>query len=349
MLGLVGLFVALSLYATFGSQPGRYIPDNLVEDVVDPGSYLSQQAHLGMTRADSADRGRTSRLWYRLPGGWGALGRPWVVERLTHALYLALAALGVILLLREFRPRIGLEHALAAFVYAFCPFSSVFLIPSPSFLSYALAPWFVWIALRGVRGDDPWRWAAAFALAVALPGAANGASMALALVPAALTVVYLLTVERLGLGRIWGWTWRAGLLSVLTCAATLVVLAHSGSELGPSLRTTETPEVVAGTSSWSESWRGLGFWLSYFLDSTGALLRSQATALLHPARRDRGYLPGAARRSHRAGARGLASTAPVRGDAAGLARFDGRHPRGRRPITVRPAAQRSPSTTRTWR
>ena len=49
--------------------------------------------------------------------------------------------------------------------------------------------------------------------------------------------------------------------------------------------------------------------------------------LLHPARRDRGFLRRPARRSHRARARALAPPAAVRGDAAGLAGADGRDPR----------------------
>ena len=121
--------------------------------------------------------------------------------------------------MREFRPRIGLEHALAAFVYAFSPFTTQFLLPSPS-SSPTRSP-------RGSRGSrsaacadgDPWRWAAAFALAIAAVGAFNVAALGFALVPAALIALYFSLYERRGLGQLWGWAWRAGLLSVLTCSA----------------------------------------------------------------------------------------------------------------------------------
>ena len=166
--------------------------------------------------------------------------------------------------MRAFRPRIGLAHALAAFVYAFSPFTTQFLLPSNLFLSYALAPWFAWIALRGVRDGDPWRWAAAFALAIAAVGALNVAALGFALLPAALIALYVSLHERGGFVPLWRWAWRSGLLSALTCSAAIVVVWFSGPEVSANLRTTELPETVARTSSWFESWRGLGFWLTYF-------------------------------------------------------------------------------------
>ena len=72
---------------------------------------------------------------------------------------------------------------LAAFVYTFSPFTTQVLLPSNLFLYYALAPWFAWIALRGLRGGDPWRWAAAFALAVAAIGALNIAALGVRALP----------------------------------------------------------------------------------------------------------------------------------------------------------------------
>ena len=142
----------------------------------------------------------------------------------------------------SFAPRIGLAHAIAAFVYTFSPFTTQFLLPSNLFLYYALAPWFAWIALRGVRGPDPWRWAAAFALAIAAVGTLNIAKLAFALVPAALIALYVSLREHRGLAPLWRWTWRSGLLSALTCSAAIVVLWYSGPEVRANLRTTELPE-----------------------------------------------------------------------------------------------------------
>ncbi len=209
--------------------------------------------------------------------------RAWLVERLTHALYLSLAALGVILLMRAFRPRVGLEHAVAAFVYTFSPFTTQFLLPSPYFLSYALAPWFAWIALRGVRDGDPWRWAAAsrsrLPPSVHLNAATFGRSR---LIPAALTALYVCAVRAprprpaLGLGVA-----RRAAERCSPAPPAILVLWFSGPDVSANLRTTELPEAVARTSSWSESWRGLGFWLTYSPNLSVASLRPHATALLH--------------------------------------------------------------------
>ena len=95
---------------------------------------------------------------------------------------------------------------------------------------------------------------------------------------------------------------------------------------------------MARTSSWSESWRGLGFWLTYFFDFSGGLARPQATAYFtQPAVIVASFVaPVGALIALALGA--LAPPAAVRGDAAGLPGADGRDPRGRRPVAVRPAA-----------
>lgn len=232
--GLACVFVILAFYSTLTGQSGRYVPDTRLEHVVAPQQNLERQAYAW---DDARNLGTPMTPYFFSPATSAVeaaaanLGSPpWLIERIIHALYLSVAALGVILLLRAFRPVIGVEHAVAAFVYVFCPFTSQFLLPSSIFFCYALAPWLAWFAVRGVRdGDDPWRWAAAFALALAAPGAANGAALSYALVPAALTAVYFAIVEPSGRRRLWRWLWRAALLSGLICSAALVVQAFSGS------------------------------------------------------------------------------------------------------------------------
>jgi arabinofuranan 3-O-arabinosyltransferase len=282
LLGLAIAFLALSLLATLSSEPGRYVADARLEQVTAPDQYLARHAHLW---DDERSLGKPISHFFFSPASAafqaaiGALGaEPWLLERLTHALYLWLAALGVILLMRAFRPRIGPAHALAAFVYTFSPFTTQLLLPSNLFLYYALAPWFAWIALRGLRSGDPWRWAAAFALAVAAIGALNVAALGFALLPAALIALYVSLREQGGFVPLWLWAWRSGLLSALTCSAAIVVISFSGPEVTANLGTTELPETVARTSSWFESWRGLGFWLTYFREPLPVLdvLRSPA-------------------------------------------------------------------------
>ena len=125
----------------------------------------------------------------------------------------------------------------------------------------------MWIAIRGLRDDEPWRWAAAFALVVAAFGALNTASLGYALFPAALTCVGIAVFEHHSARRLWSWIWRSAVLGVLTCSAAIVVLWYNRPEVSANLRTTELPDAIARTSSWFESWRGLGSWLTYFSPS----------------------------------------------------------------------------------
>jgi hypothetical protein len=282
LVGLAIAFIALSLLATLSSEPGRYVADARLEHVTAPDQYLARHAHLW---DDGRSLGKPLSHFFFAPASAafqaaiGALGaKPWLIERLNHALYLSLAALGVILLMSALRPRIGLAHALAAFVYTFSPFTTQVLLPSGMFLFHALAPWLAWIALRGLRSGDPWRWAAAFALAIAAIGSLNVAALGFALLPAALIAIYVSLWEQGGFAPLWRWAWRSGLLSALTCSAAIVVVWFSGPEITANLGTTELPETVARTSSWFESWRGLGFWLTYFREPLPVLdvLRSQA-------------------------------------------------------------------------
>ena len=118
--------------------------------------------------------------------------------------------------------------------------------PIDLFLYYALAPWFAWIAFRGVRDADPWRWAAAFALAIAASERSTSRIWVSRLIPAALIALYVALYERRGLARLWRWTWRTGMLSALTCSAAIVVLWYSAPDVSANLRTTELPEQWRG-------------------------------------------------------------------------------------------------------
>ncbi len=45
-MALASVFVALSLYTTLSSQPGRYVPDARLEQFVAPEQNLARQAYL---------------------------------------------------------------------------------------------------------------------------------------------------------------------------------------------------------------------------------------------------------------------------------------------------------------
>ncbi len=60
------------------------------------------------------------------------------------------------------------------------------------------------------------------------------------------------------------WLGRAAVLTMVVSAPMLVKVLLGAGALGQRLLYTETPLQVNGTSSWAESFRGLGYWVSYF-------------------------------------------------------------------------------------
>jgi arabinofuranan 3-O-arabinosyltransferase len=272
----IAVVVALvAVIAVFTSGSGRYIGDNRFELYWAPFDLLKR--HLAVWEAT---RGLGRARWDFWPATAAAIALlrgvgfgPDVAERIWHAALLTTAGVGAAAALRLFRPRIGLEHWLVAALYAFGPFAAVYLLPTNLFIGHAFAPWFLYAFVRGVRGDRPWRWAAVLALLVFVPGNMNYPALifaALAIVPAAL---YLVLVERsVSWRRVAAWIGRAALLALLVSAAALVTLQASSEINTENLKLTETVREINRTSSFSESWRGLGFWGAYWGDARGAIL-----------------------------------------------------------------------------
>lgn len=264
--------LALALTAVLANEPGRYVGDNRFEVYWAPTRRLARQLvlwdggrGLGRVRED---------LW---PGltvpvavlrGLGA--SPALAEHLFHALLLAAAGTGMVALLRAFVPRVGLAHAVAGAVYAFSPYSATFLVPSSLFGNYAIAPWLVLAAVQGTRGRRPWALAAAAALAVLAHGDADLPGLAYATVWALLASAWVAVSERAGWRAFAGWWARAALLTAVVAAPVAVKLWFGREVFGGRLFPAETPETVALASSWSETWRGLGFWVSYVPSSLGS-------------------------------------------------------------------------------
>ena len=269
---VVGL---VALVAVFTSGSGRYLGDNRFELYWAPFDLLKR--HLAVW---DATRGLGRPRWDFWPATAAAIAvlrglgfGPAAAERIWHAGLLTTAGVGAAAALRLFRPRIGLEHWLVAALYAFGPFAAVYLLPTNLFIGHAFAPWFLFAFVRGVRGDCPWRWAAVFALLVFVPGNMNYPALifaTLTIVPAAL---YLELVERsVTWRRVAAWIGRAALLALIVSAAALVTLQASSAINEENLKLTETVREINRTSSFSESWRGLGFWGAYWGDARGAIL-----------------------------------------------------------------------------
>ena len=266
------LLSVLALAATFTNEPGRYVGDNRFEQYWGPlGRLLRETALWDGTRGV----GRVGEEWWpasypiAVLRGLG-LSAP-LSEHVWHAAVLVVAGLGMVALLRVFLGRVGPAAVLAGLLYAFNPFTATFLLPSVLFWNYAIAPWVLVLFLRGVGSPRPWRWAAGFALLLFTAGNADTPGTFFAvlwIVPAAVWVVH---VDRRATWRqVGAWLTKAALLSLLTCAAAIAKTMLGSDPLAQRLQFTELPERVNETSSWAESWRGLGFWLSYFSDASGA-------------------------------------------------------------------------------
>ncbi len=272
----IAVVVALcALAATFASATGRYIGDNRFEVYWAPLELLGR--HLA---AWDTTRGLGRARWDFWPATAGAIAAlraiglgPDAAERVWHAALLTSAGVGAAAALRLFRPRIGVEHWFAAFLYGFGPFAAVYLLPTNLFVGHAFAPWFLVAFVTGVRGNRPLRWAALFALLWFVPGNMNYPALLFAALPLVPAALYLTLVERsVSWGRVIRWLGAAAGLTLLVSAAAFVTVRESSAINDENLALTETVREINRTSSWSESWRGLGFWGAYWGDSRGAIL-----------------------------------------------------------------------------
>lgn len=272
----------LALVAMFTSSPGWYVTDNRFEQFWAPGRVLARFPSLwDSSRSLGGPRGELTLLYSGVLGLLRGLGAgPAIAERLWHAALVTTGGLGMVAFLRAFRPRFGSEHAIAGVFYAFNPFSAVFLVPSGLYLHYALAPWLLVTVVKGMTSDQPWPWAAAFALLVWTSGTLDPPGLVYSLVLILPVTFYLVAVERrCRWPSVVAWLARAGALVLVVSAAVVVQVVYASASLSARLFGTESVEAVHATSSWSESWRGMGFWPSYFPES-GALLRPQHAAYL---------------------------------------------------------------------
>lgn len=277
-LALVGLFGALAAVAVTTSAPGRYVGENRVDQYLAPGHRLARSLWLwDPTRGMGRPR---EDLWPLQVGPLAALrglGIPEVAaQRLFHALLLVVAAAGAAAVLRHVRDdeEAGpLAPLLAGLLYGFGPYALTFLTPANLFAAYAAAPWVVLCALKGSGSAQPWRWAAGAALVVAGLGNADYPGVVLSLVGVPVAALWAARRRGRGLGAGVGWIARAVGLTVVLSAAALWKTATASAVFAQRVTTTESPETVGVASSWSETWRGLGFWLSYF--RTDVLARPQ--------------------------------------------------------------------------
>lgn len=277
MLALIAaIYTLLAAVAVALDTPWSYVADNRFEQFADPAGVLRSTVSVWEpTRGLGAAR---EDVWLgsTVPAALlRALGLPMVAtERIFHVACLVLLGMGTVALLRLFRPRLGGEHVLAGALAMFNPFTASFLVPSNLFLMAAISPWLVVVFVHGVRSAHPWRWAAIFALVTFAAGNSDTPGLVYSAVMIGAVGVALIVTGEVTVWRVASWGVRAGALALLCNAWILVKTSAASDALASRLADTELPSSSALASSWSESIRGLGNWLSYFREN-GSLLKPQ--------------------------------------------------------------------------
>jgi arabinofuranan 3-O-arabinosyltransferase len=280
LIPLLALFGVLALIAVLTNSAGHYVVDNHRELAWSPGQLLARQRYLW--NADQGFGRPNEESWFVVGLFFGALrwlgASAALAGRLFHATLLVTGGIGMVAFLRLFREKIGIAHMVAGLLYMFNPYTAAALVPSILFVPYALAPWFLVVFFRGVKDQRPWRWAAVFALLALVASTADVPGLTFGLLPLIPAAVYLAHIERsVGWGRIMTWLGRAFVLTVGVFAAPLLRAVIGGGALAQRVGLSELPAALNIASSWSESWRGLGFWLVYWRDS-GALIHPELAA-----------------------------------------------------------------------
>jgi arabinofuranan 3-O-arabinosyltransferase len=282
--GLVAVISGLALTAALPHARGWYVIDNQSVFFWAPWRVTEGLLHAWDPRLDlgGPSPGYAPGIYLVMSALRGLGVEPWLAQRLFHAALLALGGAGVAAVARFFLPRVGIAHLTAALVYMFGPFSVTFLLPSWLYMNYALAPWWLLALLRGVTGAGRWRWAAVFALALVGSGAMNPPGTVLAMVPLVPAAAYLVHVERRCRWRdVLTWSAMAGGLSALVLAPLVLRFVDGADQVVANLSQSEGVEAVSRSSSWAESWRGLGSWLSYW-GVNGPAIRQSSRFLTSP-------------------------------------------------------------------
>ena len=272
-----GGVVALALLAyvpALLSSPNRIPADTKLYLYLDPGRLISDAPWTFDARqfAGWVPHQIIAYLWPQGPWYWlgAGAGLPeWVVHRLWIGTLFFAAGTGVLWMAR--RLGLGLTAALAAaVVYQLTPY----LVPYVSRTSAMLLPWagLGWIVglTAAAATRTKWRHAALVALVIATVGAVNATAI---MMVAPAPVLWLLSAAIGGLV-----TWRRavttalriGVLSLGVSLWWIVAVSIQGRLGAPVLKYSESLESVSYTSTSTEVWRNLGYWLTYVRDAWNA-------------------------------------------------------------------------------
>src|SRR4051812_13734853 len=263
---------ALAFVLALMQRPGWSSSDTKIDLHTDPIHFLGEITSLWTPSSGLGGVESAQYAGYLFPmGPFFALGHAlglsdWVVDRLWLGLLLAVGCWGMVRLAEALgAARTPVGSLTAGLVYLLNPYVVVFANRTTiTLLAYALLPWLVLVAHRGVRQPTRWRMPALFALLVtASGGGVNAAVVALALLGPLAIVLYEPLTGALPWRAAWQFGWRALLATFaasLWWAAPAAAQAAYGVDF---LRFTEPAGAIWATTSLSESFRAMGYWISY--------------------------------------------------------------------------------------
>ncbi|MDQ3469609.1 MAG: DUF3367 domain-containing protein, partial [Actinomycetota bacterium] len=270
----VAALAVLAYVPALRSSPGRMPADTKLYLYLDPGRLIADAPWTfdGRQFAGWVPHQVIAYLWPQGPWFWlgDRLGvSDWVVHRLWLGTLLFLAGAGVLWAARKLG--LGLAAAAAAaLVYQLAPY----VLPYVSRTSAMLLPWagLGWIVgltvLAATRSR--WRHAALVALVIASVGAVNATAIAMVAPAPVLWLLVAARDRRITWRRAAATATRIGGLSIAVSLWWIAMVVIQGRHGADVLAYSESLESVSFTSTSTEVWRGLGYWLTYVRDSYAA-------------------------------------------------------------------------------
>src|SRR3954468_7580442 len=263
---------ALAFARALMQRPGWSSSDTKIDLHTDPIHFLGEITSLWTPSSGLGGVESAQYAGYLFPmGPFFALGHAlglsdWVVDRLWLGLLLACGWWVMVRLAEALgAARTSAGAATAGLAYLLNPYVVVFANRTTvTLLAYALLPWLVLVAWRGLREPVRWRRPAIFALLVAASGGgvkAAGAALAL-LAPLAL-VLYEPLTRAVPWRAAWQFGWRALAASFVASLWWIAPAAAQAAYGVDFLRFTEPAGAIWATTSLSESFRAMGYWISY--------------------------------------------------------------------------------------
>src|SRR4051794_31327367 len=263
---------ALAFVVAILQHPGWSSSDTKIDLHTDPVRFLGEIASLWTPSSGLGGVESAQYAGYLFPmGPFFALGHvlgvgDWLVDRLWLGVLLAVGCWGMVRVAEALGAARSWPGALVAgLVYLLNPYVVVFTNRTTiTLLAYALMPWLVLLARRGLREPKRWRLPAAFALLVtASGGGVNAAVVALVLLAPLGIVLYEAFARAVPWRSVWQFGWRALAATFVASLWWVAPTAAQASYGVDFLRFTEPAGAIWATTSLSESFRAMGYWISH--------------------------------------------------------------------------------------